>query len=91
MIDVDNVAGACLMFPRRTMDRLGMVDLAFSRRGEDTDYCFRARLAGFRVCITPKVELYHRNHGTYDWTKEKAQLKIFRAKYRNLRHVLPVP
>lgn len=91
LIDVDELAGACLMFPRSTFDRLGMIDPAFSRRGDDTDYCLRARLAGLRVCITPRLLIYHKGGGTYDWRKEEGQLREFRYKYRNVRHVLHVP
>ena len=91
LIDVDELAGACLMFPRSTFDRLGMIDPAFSRRGDDTDYCLRARLAGLRVCITPRLLLYHKGGGTYDWRKEAGQLRAFRHKYRNVRDFLNVP
>ena len=91
LIDVDETAGACLLFPRSTFDKLGMIDPAFSRRGDDTDYCFRAKLAGLRVCITPRLLIYHKGGGTYDWTKETGQLRAFRWKYRNVRHILAVP
>ena len=91
LIDVDEIAGACMLFTRSTFDRLGMLDPAFSMRGEDTDYCFRAKLAGFRVCISPRVLLYHKGGGTYDWSKETGQLRAFRRKYRNVRHILSVP
>ncbi len=91
LIDVDELAGACLMFPRSTFEQLGMIDPGFSRRGDDTDYCFRARLAGLRVCITPRLLIYHKGGGTYDWRKEAGQLRAFRHKYRNVRHILAVP
>ena len=91
LIDVREVRGACLLFPRSTFERLGMIDPAFSRRADDTDYCFRAILAGLRVVITPRVRIYHKGGGTYDWRKEKGQLRAFRRKYRNLAHILPVP
>lgn len=91
LIDVQDVAGACFMFPRSTFDMLGMLDPAFSRRGEDTDYCFRANLAGLRVSITPRVLLNHQGAGTYNWRKESGQLKAFRKKYRGLEHVLSIP
>lgn len=91
LIDVDNVAGACFMFPRSTFNRLGMLDKQFSRRGEDTDYCFRAKLAGLRVCITPRLLIEHVGAQTYSWRKELGQLRRFREKYRNYVGVLSVP
>lgn len=91
LIDVTNVAGACLMFPRSTFDRLGMLDMRFSRRGEDTDYCFRAKLSGLRVVITPRVHLFHKGGATYNWRNEIGQLMAFRAKYSAVAHILPVP
>ena len=91
LIDVSCIAAACLMFPRSTFDRLGMLDPKFSRRGEDTDYCFRAKLSGLRVVITPRVHIKHPGGGTFDWRKEKRQLEVFRRKYRSAAHILPVP
>ena len=91
LIDVNEVRGACMLFPRSTFNRLGMLDKKFSRRSEDTDYCFRAKLAGLRVVISPRVKVYHKGGGTYNWRKEQGVLRAFRRKYRNVAHLLPLP
>ncbi len=90
LIDVPCISGACFLFPRSTFNRLGMLDPEFARRGEDTDYCFRAKLSGLRVVITPKLHIRHLNHGTFDWTKEHGQLRKFREKYKHFTHMFPV-
>lgn len=83
LIDVPDVSGACMLFPRSTFARLGMLDPAFSRRAEDTDYCFRAKLSGLRVVITPRVFLVHAGGATYNGNEETEQLRKFWHKYRN--------
>ncbi len=91
LIDVSEIAGACFMFPRSTLETLGSLDPAFSMRGEDTDYCFRAILEGLRVCITPRIHVFHKGGGTYNWRTQKKTLKAFRKKYKNMAHILPIP
>jgi GT2 family glycosyltransferase len=88
LIDMAHVSGACMLFPRSTFGRLGMLDPVFSRRGEDTDYCFRAKLSGLRVVITPRVFVVHRGGATYNGNQETEQLRKFWHKYRNHRHLL---
>lgn len=83
LIDMAHVSGACMLFPRSTFERLGMLDPVFSRRAEDTDYCFRAKLSGLRVVITPRVFVVHRGGATYNGNKETEQLRKFWHKYRN--------
>ena len=83
LIDVRDVSGACMLFPRSTFERLGMLDPVFSRRAEDTDYCYRAKLSGLRVVITTRVFVNHRGGATYNGNEETEQLRKFWYKYRN--------
>ncbi len=88
LIDVPDVSGACMLFPRSTFARLGMLDPLFSRRAEDTDYCYRAKLSGLRVVITPRVFVNHRGGATYNGNEETEQLRKFWYKYRNHMHLV---
>ncbi len=58
--DVDYVTGASLAISRRAMSSIGALDEAFQPAYfEDVDWCFRARLAGFRVVVAPRSVLVH--------------------------------
>jgi O-antigen biosynthesis protein len=63
LIDVSEIAGACMLIKREVFNFLGYLDETFINC-EDTDYCFRAILAGYRVVHTPNVLVYHKHFGT---------------------------
>ncbi|WP_176953104.1 glycosyltransferase [Belnapia rosea] len=63
--DADYVSGASLMTRRAVFDQLGGFDEEFlPAYYEDTDYCFRARAAGWRVRYQPRSAVIHLEGGT---------------------------
>jgi GT2 family glycosyltransferase/glycosyltransferase involved in cell wall biosynthesis len=58
--DADYCSGACLFIKREVLNRIGYLDEIFSPAyWEDTDLCFRARKAGYRVVYEPAAEVIH--------------------------------
>jgi GT2 family glycosyltransferase/Flp pilus assembly protein TadD/glycosyltransferase involved in cell wall biosynthesis len=58
--DVDYCSGACLFIKRAVLDEIGYLDDIFSPAyWEDTDLCFRARKAGWRVVYEPEARVVH--------------------------------
>jgi GT2 family glycosyltransferase/tetratricopeptide (TPR) repeat protein len=58
--DVDYCSGACLFIKREVLSAVGGLDEIFSPAyWEDTDLCFRARKAGWRVVYEPRAEVTH--------------------------------
>jgi len=57
---VEYVTGAAMAFRRDVLDRVGSLDQDF-RPGyyEDTDFCFRAREAGYEIWYSPDAILVH--------------------------------
>lgn len=54
------VEGSCMLIKRTVINTIGYLDEVFSPGYyEDTDYCFRAREAGFRLVYSPYAEIYH--------------------------------
>ena len=66
MRDVDWVSGAALMVRRCVVDLLGHLETHFGLYNEDTDLCFRARKADFRVVYVPRAVVHHRGSITAD-------------------------
>jgi GT2 family glycosyltransferase/Flp pilus assembly protein TadD len=63
--DVDYCSGACLFAKREVLDGVGYLDPIFNPAyWEDTDLCFRARKAGYRVVYEPTAEIIHLEGGT---------------------------
>lgn len=63
--DVDYCSGACLLVKRQLFQSLGGLDpLFYPAYYEDTDLCFAARKAGWRVLYQPASTVIHHEGGT---------------------------
>ncbi|HEX9235703.1 MAG TPA: glycosyltransferase family 2 protein, partial [Actinomycetota bacterium] len=54
------VSSCAMLVGRRVLVRIGLPDERLAPSQEDMDFCWRARLAGFRVLMTPRAEAVHR-------------------------------
>jgi GT2 family glycosyltransferase len=59
--EVDHLPGGNMSFRREVFDRVGGFDRAYggSSIGEETDFCLRARAAGFRLLFEPRASVDH--------------------------------
>ena len=57
--EVDAVSGSFMMFRRSAYDRIGGLDEMFFMYGEDLDYCYRVRKAGYRVFYVHSTSIIH--------------------------------
>jgi len=55
--DVDWVCGACLMIRREVFEQIGLLDCFMF--GEDTDWCYRAKKAGWRIYHLGRAKIIH--------------------------------
>jgi N-acetylglucosaminyl-diphospho-decaprenol L-rhamnosyltransferase len=58
-LDVDSVVGAFMLVRREVVERVGMFDEAFTMYGEDLDWAYRIKQAGWRVRYHPAVVVLH--------------------------------
>ena len=56
---VDAVSGSCMLIRRAVMEQIGLLDERFFAYQEDTDYCFRAGQAGWKVFYYPGAQIIH--------------------------------
>ncbi len=60
--EVDALAGACFLVPRKILKKIGPFDESFFPcQGEDWDYCLRIRKAGYKIIYNGKVSIIHSN------------------------------
>ena len=62
--EVEGIVFACAFIKREVLTAIGGLALDFESYFEDTDYCLRARQAGFRTVLCGEVTLIHNEHGS---------------------------
>ena len=84
--EVDACAGAFMMIRASAVKKLGYFDEDFFFYGEDLDWCFRFRQAGYRIIYTPIAKIIHYK-GASSGIKKSSQ-KLSKATKESKRRVL---
>jgi GT2 family glycosyltransferase len=59
-MDVDFVSGCAMFIRRDVFEKIGLFDEKLLMYGEEVDFCWRARLAGYTLgCVTP-ARMWHK-------------------------------
>ena len=58
-VEVDSCIGACMLVRKSAMDQEGLLDEAFFFYFEETDWAYRFKKAGWRICLVPQARIYH--------------------------------
>ncbi|MDR3643115.1 MAG: glycosyltransferase family 2 protein [Candidatus Doudnabacteria bacterium] len=74
-MEVDSVVGAFLLIRRQVLDKIGPLDERFFMYGEDLDWCWRCKAAGYKVLYYPRTFIYHYK----GQSSKKAPLKMLRT------------
>ena len=93
LIDYTQVGGGCTAITRRCFQAVGYFDETLTN-SQDTDYCYRAILRGFRVASTPRLVVPHVVGGTrrdLDRREIERSARKFRQKWVKYQNVLPMP
>ncbi|MEM7505797.1 MAG: glycosyltransferase family 2 protein [Pseudomonadota bacterium] len=61
---IEWVSFACVLLNARMLDRIGMMDEGYFLYFEDTDTCWRARSAGWRILPCPQARVVHFRGGS---------------------------
>lgn len=56
--------GACMLIRKKLINKIGLFDDQFFAYFEETDFCHRAWLAGYKVVYAPESIIYHKIGGT---------------------------
>jgi GT2 family glycosyltransferase len=58
------ITGAGMFVRSSVFERVGLLEEAFFHTAEDTDFCLRAREAGFTLACVPQAKLWHKVRST---------------------------
>lgn len=56
---IDCIMGAFMLVPRVVIDQIGLLDEDFFMYGEDIDWCYRIKKAGYQVMYYPEIRIFH--------------------------------
>ena len=76
--EVDAVVGAFMMLRREVIQEIGLLDETFFMYGEDLDWCYRAKEAGWKVYYNPAVTVLHVKRAASKHSA-RAQVEFWRA------------
>ena len=86
--ETDFITGCMLVFNKKVVDQIGFWDEKYFLYYEDSDFCERAKKAGFKLFYIPKIIIWHKNAqstgGSGSLLHQKYQKKnqlIFGLKY----------
>jgi N-acetylglucosaminyl-diphospho-decaprenol L-rhamnosyltransferase len=76
---VEHLLGACLLLRRAALDAVGLLDERFFIYFEETDWCARARQAGWQLWQVPAASVLHHGGGTTRHVAEEMSLQFHRS------------
>ena len=76
--EVDSVVGAYMQIRREAMQAVGLLDESFFMYGEDLDWAFRIKQAGWTIVYHPQVMVKHVKRAA-SRQSQRAQLEFYRA------------
>ena len=74
--EVDVVTGCFMLVRRQAVDHVGLMDERFFVYGEETDWCYRFKQAGWKVMFTPCAEIIHVGGGSSKQMKPEMVLQL---------------
>jgi len=76
--EVDSVVGAFMMLRSQAILDVGLLDEAFFMYGEDLDWCYRIKKAGWKVLYNPDCTVLHYKKASSRYSR-KALYEFYRA------------
>jgi len=80
-VEVESVIGAFFLVRREVWEKLGGMDERFFFFLEETDFCLRARQAGFATMHLPQAHVWHGQGQTAKQNLPAARIEYWRSRY----------
>ncbi|MBW9156997.1 glycosyltransferase family 2 protein [Clostridium tagluense] len=79
--EVDSLTGAFMMVRKEVIDKIGDLDEEFFMYGEDLDWCYRIKEAGYKVMYYPEAKMIHYKGQSSKKKRTKTIYEFHRAMY----------
>lgn len=67
----DYADGACMLIRRSALERVGLLDEDYFAYWEETDWCDRARQAGWKCYYVPSARIWHKGAASFEGDSHK--------------------
>ncbi len=78
--EIDWLTGAALLVPKDVIGKIGLLDQRIFMYGEEVEWCYRIRRAGFKIYFTPITKMIHIGRGSH----KKDPTQAFVGEYKGL-------
>ncbi len=81
--DIVSASGAAMFVPKQVCQKIGLLEESFFMYVEDMDWCWRARIAGFKIVLVPQAYVWHKyrfsaNPHKFLWVERNRLLFLLR-------------
>jgi N-acetylglucosaminyl-diphospho-decaprenol L-rhamnosyltransferase len=83
--EVELLCGACMLVRREVIESAGMFDEAFFLFGEDVDWCFRIRRAGWKIFYLAEAVVVHLGGKSSESVRDQLGFEIAQSRHRFFR------
>ncbi len=73
VVPVDFVSGCGMLVHREVFRRIGLLDSNLIMYGEDVDFCWRARQAGYRLACLTRAKMWHKVSSSANRVRSQAR------------------
>jgi len=74
---VDYSSFSAVTIKKEVFEKIGFLDATYVSYHEDTDYCLRARLVGYKIVLQPQSVVYHNYTFPVGKNRDKNKLRYF--------------
>lgn len=74
-VEVDSLCGAAMMVRREVISEVGLMDESYIMYGDDIDWCYRIKKAGWKIYYLPDAEIVH--YGGRGGSRRQSYRNIF--------------
>lgn len=75
--EIFSAKGACMLIRKDLIEEIGLFDESFFMYFEESDFCWRVWLAGYKVIFYPKTHIYHK----VGFTTKRADVLVLNYHY----------
>ena len=83
--EVESVVGAAMFVRKEVVEKIGGIDEGFFIFFEETDWCLRARRAGWKNYLLPEARIIHHQGQTVNRAHTKKRIEYTRSLFRYFR------